>query len=328
MNGMDRTWHAGLAFFVVFYATRVSAAELTWESPAECRQSSRTLEQVERLIGRGFSEVDTVDFAVTINRRSDGSWRLLLSSRRRNEQEQDRTRELVGSSCDEVTSAVAVAIAMAIEESEKAEEQVLKNSAGEDTTSTAQTPSTADKALVTTPKTSEPSRPSPWRFSIGLGVLLDKGALPKVAPGGRLEVSAGVGAFKVVGFGALFASQQTLVNDGERGGEFSFVMGGLLACGVYDTGRPRLLGCGGFEIGQISGEGVGMVRPRKRDTGWRALPLDVGIEWPLSKSVALGFRVGITVPLTRRNFVLDGVEPVYRPSAVTGRMLFSADFTL
>jgi hypothetical protein len=104
-------------------------------------------------------------------------------------------------------------------------------------------------------------------------------------------------------------------------------MGGVLACGVYETGKPLLVGCGGFEIGQISGTGVGVVRGHTRDTGWRALPLDAGVEWPLNKSAALLLRVGVTVPLTRRNFILDDVL-IYRPSAITGRMLFGVNFLL
>ena len=63
-----------------------------------------------------------------------------------------------------------------------------------------------------------------------------------------------------------------------------------------------------------------MARPETGQALWRAVRADVGTTAALNGNTAILLTGGLAVPLSRPAFVLDGSEPVYRPSRLALRL--------
>jgi len=161
--------------------------------------------------------------------------------------------------------------------------------------------------------------PAPLRGAVALAVLADAGALPHAGLGLSLEGSLQFRRLRVVGIGALFASQQTLLPGSTTGGDFQLAVGGVMACLTQGLGRWTVLVCGGAEVGRLSAEGVGVNNPKLGAALWAAGRGDAGAVLSLGPRLALLLRGGVALPVTRPTFVLDGETPVHRPSSVTAR---------
>src|SRR5215471_18766720 len=97
-------------------AAPARAANLRWDAPSECPESSAIEAKLEQAIGKPLREVYGVDFEVTIERQQPHKWRLRLQTRARTLEAEARERELFGQSCTEVSEAATLAIAMTVAE--------------------------------------------------------------------------------------------------------------------------------------------------------------------------------------------------------------------
>jgi hypothetical protein len=299
-------------------APTASAAELSWAAPPECARALDVRDQVERLLGRDLASVEGMDFSVAV--RAEGEpqrWSLELRSRTASEQ---GARDFSGASCEELVDAVAIAIAMAVEgrdeaEAENAHPEVETETAAPEAVSEApapemQAPAPVDRAL-------EPVRPQVFDVLLALGVAADAGALPGPSAGAELEASLGFGGFRLTALAALYAERSATI-EGDRGGDFSLALAGLLGCVRRGPREWQLLGCGGAELGWLSGEGA-VTRAKLGGQLWSALRAEVGAVLPVAGDVGLEARVGAALPLVRRDFVVDGDDLVHRPAALAGR---------
>lgn len=108
----------GLCLLVAFtWAESARAATVAWSAPPECNDPRPTTEEAERLPGRPLVEVETVDFEVSIARADERDWSATLVTIAQRSHER-RERVLRGTSCNEVTAAAAVALAMVVDASE------------------------------------------------------------------------------------------------------------------------------------------------------------------------------------------------------------------
>jgi hypothetical protein len=324
-----RGWVLGLGLWLVGLApgSGARAAELTVTASAACSPKASIEAQVERLTERSLAQVDGVDFELRIERVAAEDWRLTLRMLSRDGTRRPRRRELAGASCADVTAAAAVAIAMAIEGRDDAAEdetpvrlpQIAHDGAAQPnaTRSETRTPASIEGTLAP----AATSEQAAWRFAVAAGGALDVGALPALAAGGELELSASSRVLRIAAFGTLFAAQETRVASSGHGGEFRFALGGALLCAQPRFGRVFVLGCTGFELGRLAAEGRGVNAPDLRGAGWYAVRLEAGPGVELGAGFALLARAGIALPLARPEFVLNGSEVVHRPSAVAGRGL-------
>lgn len=303
------------------------AAGLRFTGPPECSVSDGVREQVRGLTGRALEDVDGVEFELDVARAGDG-WKLVLRTRRTDEQG-PRIRELSGASCGEVTDAAAVAIAMAVNEQALGEAppsipEVAAETPSSLPTRTSARPSSARPAALVAPE-----RSSVPAFSAAalLHGALDVGALPNPAPG--VELGFSVGSSRVQGalVGSAFAPQKARLDNG-KGGEFRLLVAGALGCAQRFFGRVRGSGCVGLELGQISGEGVGVQRSQFGTRLWAAFRSEMGVSGAVAPGFSLVARVAALAPLARPEFVVDGAERVHRPSWVAGRALVGMEFQL
>jgi hypothetical protein len=305
---------------------RANAAEVAFDAPSECERAENVRDQIERLIGRPLEGVLSADFAIKVVRSGVNAWNATVQATPRGGAEGPRARKITGQSCAEVTAAAAVSIAIAIEQDHgagNAERSALPPSESQ---------ATSAVGAPAAPPTLERKPPAPVgssarsKFHVGLALhgLVDAGALPSPSPGAEFDVMAGSAGFYAVVFGSLLAPQTTQLKDG-RGGEFQLASVGLLACGQRSLAGFGGRACAGFEWGWMSAEGIGVARPAPTVEPHRALRAELGLGWPLGAQLSLVARGALLVPLAPQTFVLNGTEPVHRPSAFGGRALLGLE---
>ena len=320
---------AGLScgfFAVSLLASQVArAASLDYSAPESCPERQGVIEDIERLIGSPLSSVAGVDFVLRVAERGNGRYRATVRTVPKVETEESRARELDGDTCAQATDAAIVAIALAVRGAESEDAETNPETASEPTPApTRAAPRTPGKALRK--KSAPMDGPAPLELGMGVVGLADLGALPAVAPGGGVELFAGFRSARFIAFGAGFASQEKRLSDGS-GGRFGLVLGGLVACLVRRLDGFRFAGCGGFEAGSLSAEGFGLIRPTRESVTWLAPKLEARPEINLVGDLRAMLGVGATFPLTRHNFVLNGVRPVHRPAGLTGRLMAGLSFS-
>lgn len=312
---------SGLA--VLFLSCPSFGAGLSWSAPADCERAEIVRGRVEELVGRPLGDVAGLDFGVEVTR--DGpAWKLALATR--SGSEAPSTRMLSGRTCIEVTDAAAVAMAMAIEGSSQTE---ADGADGADSVGPMPPPPAA-ASPADSPRASTRHPPAPpgegWSGRVGLGAVLDTAALPDPTLG--LLVGGGVqwAWLRIEGQLDWFPPQRTAIPGGASG-QFDLLAGALLACAAPEQGRFTLLGCGGLELGQLSGEASGVTDPELGKALWiaaraeAALAIRVGAAWHMVP------RLGIAIPLQRTEFVLDDT-PVHRPAALSLRAGLGMEFSL
>jgi hypothetical protein len=295
---------------------RAVAAHIEVRAPRECVEASSIAEQVDGILGQPLTAVAGVDFEVAIAEGPRRRWRLRLDTIEQGDGSR-RTRELTAQTCAELVDAAAVSIAMSIKSTADTRE-ARRGAAPATESATAPGPAGAPSAELQRAATPAAAPPPPARKSLAFAAVADAGAMPKTGFGVGIEGALRFRALRIAGTGALFLAQQTRIA-GNVGGDFQLAVGGLLVCFTGDFGRLTLLGCGGPELGRLSGEGVGVSNPRSRGALWMAGRAEVGGTLALGPRLALLLRAGAAVPALRPKFVLDGTTEVHRPDAVTAR---------
>ena len=307
------------------------SAELSVRAPPQCVEASAIAEQASDLLGRPLASIPGVDFEIEIASLPKHGWHLQLDLIDRRDAGDGkpaprRTRELSAQSCTELADAAAVAIAMSVRSLEDARGAATSTSRATATTEKAPlpiaaspTPGAPAAVAATAPSPDEQST----RPAIAVALVGDAGALPHAGLGLELGGSLQRSRLRLMALATLFGSQQAQVPNATpgEGGDFRLVLGAALACFAPRLGRSTLLGCGGFELGRLSGEGEGQgVRPSLGTATWAAARAEVGLAVGLGSRLALVLRAGAAVsPSQPPEFVLDGNVPVFRPSRVTGR---------
>jgi hypothetical protein len=318
-------------------ATPARATELGFDAPAECGVTREDLEQqIEHVIARPLSAAESALFDVRV-RRAGRAWLLVLSTREAagSAAPEAGAREIRGASCHEVTDAAAVAIALAVEG-----KQAPASERQDWEPRPAQTAPAAPSGDAETARHSDvvPAEESPLRepraqaenavrFGLFAAAQVDGSALPHATPGASLGLLLEFAAFRAEVFGTLFLPQTAALSDG-RGGEFDLFLSGARACGQSAFGDLRVLGCASFEAGRLSGRGLRVRSAYTRNTAWFALGVEAGLLWLVSPKVGLMLRGGLARPLSRPDFVLDGMEPVHRAGAVSLRGMLGGEIYL
>jgi hypothetical protein len=289
---------------------------MRWSAPESCQRAAIVGEQVEGLIGRSLAAVESPSFLVTVTERG-GAWRVELVTLGATRSK----RTLDGPTCDAVTDAAGVAMAMAIRAADPSPDPpepppATAAPAPRPPRATAAVPATAD------PRRSEANGERRLRALARLGMTLDSGALPHVAPGLGAGAALLAKPFRLELEGAAFLPQRADLQ-GDRNAEFSLFTGALFGCLEHDL-FSTLVACAGFELGRLAGEGRGISRGRVGVALWQAVRADAGVVLPRQGDLRLVVRGGAVVPLVRRDFELDGTA-VHRPAPLTLRVTVGAE---
>jgi hypothetical protein len=131
-----------------------------------------------------------------------------------------------------------------------------------------------------------------------------------VVEGFRLEVGAGV----------WLSRRTTVAQQPSAGGDVGLVAASAVACrSLLRPGKVELGPCVAFELGRLHAEGFGATTQGSGSALWMALQGGGLLAWSPVPWVAGVAHLDAAVPFSRPTFVIDGLAPVYRSSAVVGR---------
>jgi hypothetical protein len=318
--------------------------DLEWIAPSACPTRATALDDIARILDRSTTEppLARVTARALLFRGEDARWHVVLTV----SGDAAGERTLDASSCEELTNAAALVLALRIDPTLLMPEPVLPpGSATTPSPAVAPSPPPADGAsppVIPPEPTSAhvPRRPKkslevrlPPRDAFVLGALLVGGAgeMPSVdiaaeVVGGwtrdrlRLELFLATGPVQ----------HASVAGRGEEGASVRLVRGGLRGCYAAIDSRFTLSGCATGEVDGLWVDGSGTSIPEDARAGELALGVGALGTWRVARRFALRVQVDGLVPFPRPSFVIDdsagkAVVQVYRPFVVVGRAAFGAE---
>jgi hypothetical protein len=323
---------AWLALLLCFGTARSAfAGELRWEPPTLCADQEQLSFQVERALGAALEGATSLVFRVRTERAKDQlrAWLSIVDTEKK---APALERVLLASDCRQLIDGLVVAITLAVgnrEEQPAAAEVPAVSAAPQVAEPVAPSLVAADVEDSPTPAAVDPGQRHPWAASVWL--VGDAGSLPHPGLGAALAVQAGWPELQLRALGSVLFEQQTTTRSGAAGplgAELQLVSGTLSACAGPAWAGDWLSVCLGPEVGRLSGSGAGVESPKHRGTLWLAPRADLGLSFALPGT---RFRAGVMLtaatPLTRDEFVIDGIGTVHRAASLVGRAAVGLELT-
>jgi len=274
-------------------------------------------EHVEEISGERLDAVDGLDFSVSAQQSGDGSWELELVTRDGSAAEPSR-RKFTGPLCSAVMDAAVVAIAMSIQSN-------APRSKTEETELASEPPPKRNPAAPPLPgpvSSKRPGKPAPMpariEFIAGAALLVDSSSLPDASAGALIDLALRRGTLRFGFEGSILPASQIDLEGGALG-EFELMALAGLVCLDRRLEGFALLGCGGYELGEMSGMGVGVTTPHERSRLWQAVRAELGGALALEPWLRALLRAGVAVPVTRSEFQVDGTT-VHDTAGLTLRL--------
>jgi hypothetical protein len=307
---------------------------LDWNAPEGCPARDEIVVEIERLLGGPPTAGKHMSARAAASQVPAG-WELELSI---TDEHGTGERRVTGATCKEAGDAAALIIALAFDP--KAVEATM--AAGTPTPAPAPAPA-PEPAPAPVPVVVPPSRPPPpplpWTpppepeeklwLSAGVTAGGDIGSLPATAFG--LGATVGLRYRPVaaqVRFRYLFSVDATDSPRDGKGGHFDLWTVTPRFCltpwtsaapGKRALGDLALDGCVEVDLGQMRGEGTGVLNGREGDALWVAPAAAVDLELTLLPWLGARLDLSLGVPALRPRFVLDALGVVHTASPVTGR---------
>jgi hypothetical protein len=266
-----------------------------WEAPPECPSGAAVERQArETLLG---SEVASIALTAQgiVTRVAPDRWRVDLTLRSGG---WEAHRSLGASTCDAVSQAAAVVIALAVNLEARAP--------------------LAPKPEAPEPRPSPP--PSTGGASLGLGPVFDFGSLPRGTAG--LEASAGLSVPSArfeVGASYFLSRSGSIAERSDVGATFRLVSANVRACYELRSFSVALAPCLDGGLAWTSANGFGNIAIAHVSSVGLTVGADVMARWLVTKHLAPYVRVGGLVPLARPEFAVQGLGTVYQATPIVLR---------
>jgi len=174
----------------------------------------------------------------------------------------------------------------------------------------------------------QPAAPRPEREPLTLGgsalAFFDTGLLPQIGVGPAVTVRLTTGPVSAELSGKfLLPNEATFEDDPTVGGDFRWIGGGLEGCLRV---LPPLYTCFGVEVGELTGEGVGINQPFTRTATVVAFTGGAVGRWNFEGDFALEGRLGVAAPMDRPQFGLEGFGELHQPDAASFRFALGVAF--
>lgn len=299
------------------------AAELSLEQSGSCVNLDELSFRVARALGQPLEEAGEAKFGVRIEATRAG-YHAHVEARDGTGQALAGARALEARSCEELTEALALAVALAIGQHSTPRESVPSAASPVSSTEPAVAADTPDAppsaAIASDSRVTGPALAgSAW--AIG-----DTGTLPGLGLGAGLGVELRWPSFALRALGTLLPEREGTLQaplPSNRGVSIGLLAAGVLAC-VPIAVSPvvlKLAVCTGAELGELSGSGIGVSTPHHQRTLWSAVRFDADLRWALpDMPLGLDLLVTAAAPLSRDEFVLRNIGSVHRPASVVGRV--------
>jgi hypothetical protein len=276
-----------------------------WEAPPECPTGAAIERQVrEILVGSQLGPAGLTAQG-TVTRASTDRWRVDLTLRSAG---WEARRTLGGSTCEAVSQAAALVIALAVNLEARA-------------------PLAAKPVQPVAPPSAAP--PMPVGPTAGLGMAFDFGSLPRGTVG--LEGTFGwriPHARIELGASYLLPRQGTVFGRSDVGATFHFASGNLRACYELAASSLVLGPCLDAGVTWTGANGFGSIAIDSVSSVGVTVGGDVAARWLISKHLAPYVRLGALAPLNRPDFAVRDVGTVYRatPGVLRGGVGIEAHF--
>ncbi len=282
-------------FVCTLVAAPASAQELAlvWEAPPGCSTAAAARAEVARRLRR----VPHVRLHARAGVRSDAAgWHVVLETTA-------GRRRLDASSCEEITRAVALVLALAID----------REDAG----------GAGGRATGASPPTSAPARPPrnvPVRGELGVAAALDVGTLPAPAAGVAVAVGLRPGRWRLEITATYWAPQSAALGGRpDVGGNFRLLGGGASGCFAALRSRLEVAVCARTDVGTLSGTGTGVSSPMTATTPFWTMLAGVTAALPLGRDAALRIDADLGWNPLRPTFDLEPHGTVHQPAAMVAR---------
>lgn len=311
---------------------------LGWSAPSECPSRDPMRARILQLVGEGKHSRDAVDATVRIERRSNGALfdaNVTLSAGGRT-----TDRHLDGDSCEAVSDAAALIIALAIDP--EAAASPAPTTPGAVASETTEVPWLAPPAVAASQPPSSPpptpiegsprdasNRTTNRPFYASASGRFDVGSVPAPVLGAELALGWNPGRFDFELGGALMASARgTLASNPDQGARIGVSDLGTRACYLLFGTRLDLAPCGGIHVRFMSAQGFGTGSDHDATAVFGLASLGALIRWQLTPRISVRFAGDALVPLSRPTFVIDAAGTVYQAPPVAARAAVGFEFHL
>jgi len=238
-----RRWSIAAAL-AVSLASAAARADVTWSAPAGCPGRDVLLERVAAELGRPVPDDLALDGRVE---QAGARWRVVLDLA-------DGERSLDAASCDELVSAAALIIAIALETPGGGGATDAPAPAEAAEPPETEMPPTAVIAAPPAPVARpRPAPPSPLAVRVRAAVGSDLGAMPELATGFGGGFELGLGAWAVDVNASRWIGQRA-TSQPDQGADLELTTAAVRGCRAFVPGaRWRATACTGAEIDALEG---------------------------------------------------------------------------
>jgi hypothetical protein len=306
-------------------AGQATAVELDFQAPDECSEA-QFVRHLELSAERALDHIELFRLEVRVTKVGDSHWggRFKFTD---SDGVESPVREIHGESCDDVSEATAVAIAMALYAPGPAAEtpglapgvQIPDGPKGvRDATAEppASPPNLAESPKVDAERATV--RPVVW-----LAVLGDTDLLGTPTFGGELGAALAWGPLEAgVGGGLLVPTNRRVTED--TGIHLEGYLTQAYACYVARAWRATPRACLAYDLNVVVGEGTGagLAATYRQTLVAHALQPQLGVAFPFAETLELRLQGGVAIGLNRGSFVLDEGQVAYElpPFTVQGAL--------
>ncbi len=280
-------------------SARERAFTLTWSAPAECPDSATVARYVEEDVGEIAYGPTAVRASGTVTPSTAARYSVVLELDTGGKQTSERALE--GSSCQAVSQAAALLVALAIR---------------------AQATPIA-KSVAPTPVPAPPTPSAHERPFLASQVIADLGSLPGPTVGLGVSGGATFSGIRVEPRVAYFAPRTgSVAEHSTLGARFTLGSAGARVCAPFPRSELWLLPCLGGGVDWVRARGFGARLPRDA-SAWAALLTAAALAgWDISPIISARLELEGVLPTARPEFEVDGVGAVYRraPLALRGNL--------
>jgi hypothetical protein len=287
------------------------ALHLTWRAPGECPSGAEVEAQIEGIFnGRApTSASKRLDAVSTIVRTASDVWTVRLETDLNGVYGE---RILQGETCQAVSSAAALILAMALDP-----EAVGRALAARPPRDTTPTPGGGASTTVVAVAEVGPAH-EPWRPEAAALAVVVFAVLPRPAAAAGLILGVKHRGLDIELTGLLSEEVRAqAMNHGGAGGSFRLLSAGARLCSDVWQHLWVVGFCAGGRVDRIDATGFGVTNPGSgRVTTFAGLGT-LSISVPLTRHLFAGLEAGLEGRLYRPRFVLGGVGVVYETPSLS-----------
>lgn len=291
-----------------------ATALVEWDAPEACPDTRVLFEKLSGLLGHEPTTLGHISRVRGVVEHAAEGYRLTLEVV---EPGRRSSRLFVAPDCADLISAAALAIALAVHG-----ETAAGSPSGESPLASAAEGAAVPEGRDAAAASGEPAQVAApeLHWSGGAEAVLDFGAFPAPAPGiaGELRAAWGPWAF---GAHAVFLPQQRFAVGNEQFIDFWLAAGGVRAChSLVEDARLGVGVCASLEAGVLDAAGDNLGSARDVATPWLAPGVALEARTQLADAVQLRVRAEPLLPLSRKQYAINGTEAVHAASAIELRL--------